>query len=534
MLLEHQRDVMLRDLAGDFGTIHERRARLRAMEAGWARRQEDHPGAPTDPTDQSFEAQALRWLQVHRAMLIGEVVPIAFEYLRTNPASDDRSRFAHVIVDEYQDLNPLEQELIELLVSPESSVCVAGDDDQSIYRFRFAHPEGIVLFLEDSRTDDMVINDCRRCPDNVVDLANDLISRAPHRRKPPMTPAAGRDGQVSILQWQDLDAEVEGIVSIIAGDVADERSEPGDYLVLVNRRRVGYRLRTSLVAQGVDAHSFFQDNALKESKPAQQAFTLLTLLAAPDDKVARRVWLGFGDQDARADAYRGLRVMAAEEGVDPFDLLDAAVTGRRLPWRAIVERWRTALARLEALAPLSVPEVVDALFPPSDADLDLLRELANLVMPAVMDVRDLYAQMLRAITQPEVPQRPDYVRVMSLHKSKGLTSPIVIVAFAVAGAIPTLPAKASEDEIEAGVEEGRRLFYVAITRAYSELLISYPQRLKVADAKGMGVPVRSIRRRHADFWGETLPTPYLRELGGRQPVPTRGEVWLERRTASTG
>jgi DNA helicase-2/ATP-dependent DNA helicase PcrA len=143
-LLDHEVDMMLRDLSGNFGDIYERRARLHAFEAGWARETTTHPGL-TEPGDDEFQRNMLRWLRRHKAMLVGEVVPIAYAFLRDNPMSEERRRYKHVVVDEYQDLNTLEQHLLDLLAQ-EASLCIAGDDDQSIYGFRYANPDGILGF----------------------------------------------------------------------------------------------------------------------------------------------------------------------------------------------------------------------------------------------------------------------------------------------------------------------------------------------------------------------------------------------------
>lgn len=93
--------MMLRDIAGDYGDIETKRELLRAYEAGWARGTSDHPGL-AEPEDRDFEIAVLRWLRHHQAMLVGEVVPIAHGYVRDNPASDELSRYRHVVVDAYQ------------------------------------------------------------------------------------------------------------------------------------------------------------------------------------------------------------------------------------------------------------------------------------------------------------------------------------------------------------------------------------------------------------------------------------------------
>lgn len=263
MLLEHEERVMLRDLQGDFGDIYERGDRLLAFEAGWARKQSDHPGLASDPADKSFGAQVLEWLKHHKAMLIGEVVPLAYQYLRNNPKAEELSRFKHVIVDEYQDLNKLEQELIELL-GRSASLCVAGDDDQSIYAFRYAHPEGIILFAGDDATDDKIITTCGRCPELVLKIANSLIEQAGHRSKDRLTCTQSIAGSVEVIQWDGLPDEIEGLAAAIAYDVTSERREPGDFLVLVNRREVGYRIRALLRKAGCTPDRSSRTTLLRE------------------------------------------------------------------------------------------------------------------------------------------------------------------------------------------------------------------------------------------------------------------------------
>lgn len=96
-----------KDLAAH-GGVYEIRGKINAYETGWARLQDQDPAQPYQPSDIAF-ANALRgWLTFHRAMLIGEVIPIFEEYLRLNPGSPERTEFEHILVDEFQDLNRAE------------------------------------------------------------------------------------------------------------------------------------------------------------------------------------------------------------------------------------------------------------------------------------------------------------------------------------------------------------------------------------------------------------------------------------------
>ena len=147
-LLDYEQRFLLEDLNnGQFGKIDDIRKRLKAFESAWARLQSEKPGWPRNPKDQEFQRQLLDWLKFHSAMLIGELVPVAFCYLQEHPDSLERSTFSHIFVDEYQDLNVAEQELIQL-ISESSQLTIVGDEDQSIYGFKYADPDGIVSFRE--------------------------------------------------------------------------------------------------------------------------------------------------------------------------------------------------------------------------------------------------------------------------------------------------------------------------------------------------------------------------------------------------
>ncbi|HZZ21464.1 MAG TPA: UvrD-helicase domain-containing protein, partial [Roseiarcus sp.] len=138
-------EPFLYDLSAEFGNKRAREKRIRAYEAVWSRLQHIQPGYAVDPQDQRFESVLVDWLRFHRGMLIGEIVPQLHQYLRDNPAAPERRLHDHILVDEYQDLNRAEQAVIDLLRG-NAELCIVGDDDQSLYSFKFAHPAGIRTF----------------------------------------------------------------------------------------------------------------------------------------------------------------------------------------------------------------------------------------------------------------------------------------------------------------------------------------------------------------------------------------------------
>ena len=124
----------------------------------------------------------------------------------------ERQQFDHVIVDEFQDLNRAEQMLVDLLAG-QGSLNVIGSEDQSIYSFKHAHPEGIATFAQGIRVHDETLSVCRHCPTDVVTLAKQLDrSQRDCQRSTALEPRRENGaGDVEIVQWGSLAAEAVGI-----------------------------------------------------------------------------------------------------------------------------------------------------------------------------------------------------------------------------------------------------------------------------------------------------------------------------------
>jgi DNA helicase-2/ATP-dependent DNA helicase PcrA len=200
-------DPLLEDLGAAHGTKHQRRRLTNAYVAAWSRLQHEEPGyAPTE-AEQAFADDLTDWLVLHQAMLIGEVIPQLYQYLRDNPAAPELGEFRHILIDEYQDLNRVEQEALALLGAA-GAMCVIGDDDQSIYSFKHAHPAGVREWADIHNAEDHEIGECRRCPTTVVRMANSLIrfnqDRLPRQMQERVENGVG---QVVIRQFSTADEE---------------------------------------------------------------------------------------------------------------------------------------------------------------------------------------------------------------------------------------------------------------------------------------------------------------------------------------
>ena len=521
-VLQFEAAPLLEDLNSPelFGTKRERTQRIRAFEAQWARLQSDSPGWAQEPIDASFHDALSSWLRFHQSMLIGELVPETLSYVRNNPMSAAIDQFDHVLVDEYQDLNKAEQVLIDRLASS-GALGIVGDIDQSIYSFRYANPEGIEEFdSAHPNTDDHLLDECRRCPKKVVAMADHLIRRnhlatSGSRLNPTPTNV---EGDVRIVQWQTMQDEINGVASIVLDLVQNRGFSPGDILILCPRRLIGYAIREELGKAAIPAHSFYHDEAL-ESDQAQEAFATLSLLANRNDRVSLRFLLGCKSNNWLAPQYRLVRSHCESTGEQPWSILEQLSSGALNLGRTteLIARFVHIKSVLESLSTIPLQQLVDTLLPDGQNWAQVLREMAYLSIGDAADAGELLNELRTKITQPEMPEAGAFSRIMSLHKSKGLTSKAVIVCGCIEGLIPFRNDELPIAEQDRNLREQRRLFYVAITRCTQFLAISSFRKIESRIAFKIGA--KTVGRGAVV---NTIASQFIGELGPSAPASVAG------------
>lgn len=545
MVIDHEIAPALRDIADEkYGDIRAKRKLLSEYLAAWASLQTDVPGYAKAPLQGEFESELIRWLRGHRGMLVGEVIPVAIQYLRNNPAAEIIGRYKVILVDEYQDLNKSEQEFIRLIRGNGDAVIV-GDDDQSIYGFKFAHPEGIreVEALH-GKFADVPFEECRRCPQQVTRMASELIHRNPNRTLGELKPRSENPGgDVQVIQWPTYDDEIAGLASLVQGEIASGKLTPEDILILAPRRRVGYRLRDAILAKGVPVKSYFRESAI-EKDTVRRAYSLFYLLARPDDGVSLRYLLGYGSADFRRAQYERLQDISRNQRISVFQVLNDVLEGKisATHLTTIVAEYRQILQDLSSLRKQIADTLADALqnqFVATEDDEFEFYELDQLYRKAVEVVGEpelakdpgqfsswysrVFDKLEESVVMPELPDVVDHVRIMSLHSSKGLSSRMVIVCSMIDDLIPYLPETLSDEEKESLIEEQRRLVYVALTRCKADpphydgkLIVSSFVKIYGLDAARMGISC------NPKWYLKVMASRFLGEFGDKGPTPTKG------------
>ena len=528
-------DFEMKPLEADLsshGGLREIRKKIQAYGAAWARLQHDEPGFVQSADDIAFAHNLVQWLQFHEAMLIGEVIPQFHNYLRSNPAAPERIEYRHILVDEYQDLNKAEQSAIELL-SDNADVCIVGDDDQSIYSFKHAHPEGIREWVDTNvGAEDITLVECRRCPTRVVDMANSLITCNQMRPVPRqlLPRAENGEGNVQIVQYVSLDNEIEGVATTIA-ELIQSGVHPGDILVLAQRGIIGTPIFERLVGAGIPVRSYYAEAEL-DAEEAQYRFAILKLFVDRNDRVALRWLLGRGSNNWRAPAYRRIQERCNTDNSSPWQILNDIANGNYTISRTdkLIAQFITIRGKLEEIE--NNPEisaVIDKLFPD---DFEGTRELRKVALAVLEELEEenrvrFLSELISAIATPEIPSEIEDVRIMSLHKSKGLSAPVTIIAGCVEGLLPMhTDASLTQQARNAHLEEQRRLFYVGISRVKASpeigqpgtLILTYSQKMPLATAMGAGISPAGTSHGIATL----IASRFIAELGSSAPQPVAG------------
>ena len=527
MLLDFEKDPLLYDIScSDKKT--EKDELLKGLGSSWARLQTEDPGFAKTDLERCFQKEMHEWMIIHGAMVFEEMIFETLHYLKGNPHSPEFERFDHILVDEYQDFNKAEQTIIDLM-SREAHLAIIGDDDQSIYAFRHAHPEGIRGFPKNHRDcEDIKFDRCRRCPQKVVSMASALIAHNSNRTLGDLEKSEDNPiGGVSIFQFKTLEMEIKGISKIVKDDIDSGIVQKEDMLILCPSGYIGKKFVEAFENLGVEARSYFKESAI-EHKTLRYNFEIFTLIVNPKDKVALRYLLGGGVSDHRCIAYRELMKATLKDDKNIFDFLNGVVpngeeTKRVKNMAKYYKKIKEEIKNANDLLITDRKNIVEVLLkdvPTAEGEYfqKILTESLKEIKPDTEYdewLKELYSGIIDRLNPIEDTFNEGHLRVMSLHASKGLSAKYVVVTSVVNGLIPKTDKGKLSLEQE---EEGRRLFYVAITRCKGKtedfcgrLMISSFQNISTSDAA-------KCRIYHGDGYRTNTPiSKYIADFDGTAP-----------------
>ena len=415
-----------------------------------------------------------------------ELLLRTFELLSRNEILREhyRSRFRHILVDEFQDTNRLQYRWLKLLAGPKNLMFAVGDDDQSIYRFRGAHVGNMAEFERDFRVENVIrLEQNYRSHAYILAAANALIAHNRKRLGKNLWTSAGHGEPVRIYEAQSDGYEASWLAEEVQA-LKRAGLRLADIGVLYRSNAQSRIIEHALFSNGIP-YRVYGGLRFFERMEIKHALAYLRLAANPDDDGA---FLRVANFPARGIGARSLEVLqdAAKAGNASLYKAASGLSGKS---GAALAAFLRLIESLKAETQgLPLPETVEVMLERSGlvayykaerdgADrVENLNELVNAAAAFMNegeehDLPGFLAHAALESGENQAAEGTDALQLMTVHSAKGLEFHAVFITGLEEGLFPHEQSVLEED----GLEEERRLMYVAITRARTRLYLSFAQ-----------------------------------------------------------
>jgi DNA helicase-2/ATP-dependent DNA helicase PcrA len=425
--------------------------------------------------------------------------------------------YEHVLVDEYQDTNQLQGDIVDRMARGKKNLTVVGDDAQAIYSFRGASFENILGFPQrypEAKTFRLTIN--YRSTPEILGLANASIANNV-RQFPKDLSACRESGPMpAVVALADIADQARFVAQRIL-EWHDEGEKLSDVAVLYRAHYQALELQIELTRRGIP-YEIRSGTRFFEQRHIKDVLAFLRIVVNPKDELswkrALKLYPRVGERSAAAvweaigTRPDPLASFHEREGAGGIALPRGAEAALK-PFRALLSTLDSASIRsspaeaIRTVVESVYRDVARAKFPNADARLDDLEQFAQFAqtydaLPAFLEDVTLFNELSGEDVVAGEPE-DDRVVLSSVHQAKGLEWSRVAVMGLSEGRFPSYRAAVTDE----GLEEERRLFYVAVTRAKNELALVYP--MLARDRYGVDVILEPSR-----FVSELSPEVYER------------------------
>ena len=463
-----------------------------------------------------------------------------------------QERFRHILVDEFQDTNPLQYRWLKLLAGKNNSLFAVGDDDQSIYAFRGANVGNMQELLRDFHVESVIkLEQNYRSHGNILDAANALISNNRNRLGKNLWTAENGGEKLRVYEAAtDVDE-----AAFIVDEIRQLHSEGVNLkeIALLYRSNAQSRvLEHALVSAGL-SYRVYGGLRFFERQEIKHALAYLRLMQNTDDDNALLRIINFPTRGIGARSIEQLQEAAKQNNTTLFDAA-ARAGGKVSAFVALIESLRSATRELP------LPEIMEHVLHHSvlvahyesekassakrreaEERLENLNELVNAATLFVHENEDdsLTSFLTHASLEAgehQAGDQDDALHLMTVHSAKGLEFHTVFITGLEEGLFP----HQNSQREDGGLDEERRLMYVAITRARRRLYLSFAQSRMLHGQVNYGMASSFLRelpdellhwltprfatRKSFDSYLPAAPAAFTPSFGGA--APTRGEgLW---------
>ena len=493
-----------------------------------------------------MEADASRWeekqtarayrayqkrLKKNNALDFDDLLVLAVELFEKAPdvLESYQERFRYILIDEYQDTNTVQFRFVKLLAEKYRNICVVGDDDQSIYKFRGANIMNILNFEKSFPGAKVIkLEQNYRSTQSILDAANEVISNKSGRKEKKLWTDNGQGTRVRFREFQTGYDEAEFVAGEIAKKVREENRSYRDYAVLYRTNAQSRLFEEKMIAADIPYKLVGGVNFYARREIKDMLAYLKTVDNGLDDLAVQRI-VNVPKRGVGATSLARVQNYALENGISFYEALQDA---DRIPGlgRSLngIRKFTTLIGRLRAAGReyLNVREILEMIISETGYVAELEEEGTDEDKARIENINELVSKTADYMEQAENPSLSeflqqvslvadidsvdpdgDYVLLMTLHSAKGLEFDYVYMTGMEENTFPSYMAVSGEDSEE--LEEERRLCYVGITRARKELTMTAAQmRMVRGEPQFLRASrfVREIPRDLIELEGETTDT----------------------------
>lgn len=432
-----------------------------------------------------------RKLMNNNALDFDDLILLTVKILQENAdvAEKYQARFQYILVDEYQDTNNTQYELINLLANGYGNICVVGDDDQSIYKFRGANIQNILGFEKDYKdVKRIMLEQNYRSTSNILNTANAVIAHNRGRMGKNLWTASGSGDAITVYTgWDEKDE-----ARFIAKKAAERYAETGRYsdcAVLYRTNAQSRAIEDAFMREAIP-YKVLAGLRFYDRKEIKDVIAYLRLVYNHGDDVSLRRIINEPKRKIGAATLDKIRAHAQEQGSSDFEIVENAdmytdlksAAPRLKQFAALIKELRRLAGILPIdeftehviedsgyMAALTAEDTVEA-----QTRIDNIKEFMSVVKEYSVnpEYTGSLGEFLESVTLvsdiDDYDQEEDSVVMMTIHSAKGLEFPVVFLTGLEEGIFPSQRSMDSQEDIE----EERRLCYVAITRAKEKLYVT--------------------------------------------------------------
>ena len=467
------------------------------------------------------------------ALDFDDIIYLTVELLEKNPDVLDKyqNKFKYILVDEYQDTNHVQYRLIKLLSGKSQNLCVVGDDDQSIYKFRGATIENILNFEKQMDNVKIIrLEENYRSTQNILSAANSVISNNLARKGKNLWTSKGDGEKLSEIHVSNENEEAEFVCKTISRNVANGASFK-DHVILYRMNAQSANMEKFLVRNSIP-YQIIGSTKFYDRKEIKDILAYLTILNNTGDNLRLKRIINEPKRGIGSGTVSKLQTISDSMNTSIYDVIAQAETFSTLSGKSSqLKNFKHIIDDLiESAKNMPLPELFEEILKKTGYMEDLISQ-GESAKSRIENLEEFKTNLIQYQNESENPtlagfineislytdidefnEDNDKISLMTFHSAKGLEFPTVFMIGMEEGIFPGPQANSNEQDLE----EERRLAYVGITRAKKRLYLLTAAQRMIFGTTRYAKPSRFLAE-IPDEYKQTLDNMVKKDLTLKQP-----------------